>query len=131
MRPLEYLEAKIPGKPIAWARAGGRADGRGRYTPEPYRTWKAGAAVAAQAAAKLRRFPEGSEVAVAIDVFPGRVEVRVSALEADDRRRPSDLTGDLDNYAKAVLDALQAAGTIANDHAVADLRVRFRPGAPS
>lgn len=127
MKPLEYLAATIKGRPITWARAANRSDGRGRYTPEPYATWKRGAATAAQAAAKLRRFPTGAELAVDVDVFADRVDVRVAALDALDRRRPDGLSGDVDNYAKAVLDALQAAGTMKDDVQVAELRVRFRP----
>lgn len=124
MTPLEYLSTKIPGRPITWARA---ASGNGRrHTPEPYRSWKANAAVEYQAAAKLRRFPPDSELAVLVDVWADRVEVSVSVLEAADRRRPANVTGDVDNYAKAALDALEAAGTIRNDVQVADLRVRFR-----
>lgn len=127
MRPLEYLEASIDGRPITWARTADRGDGAGRYTPEPYRGWKEKASVTFQAEAKLRRFPAGAELAVSIDVFADRLEVRVSALDESDARRPSGVTGDVDNYAKAVLDALQAAGTITDDRYVADLRVRLRP----
>lgn len=133
MKPLEYLEASIDGKPITWARPVDRQGGtvRGRFTPEPYKSWKDKAAVTFQAEAKLRRFPAGAELAVAVDVYADRVEVRVSALDALDSRRPAGVTGDVDNYAKAVLDALQAAGTIADDRAVIDLRVRFRPHDPT
>lgn len=127
MKPLEYLEAIIGTRPIAWARAGTDPNGR-RFTPKRYQAWKDRAVPQLQASAKLRRFP--GEVAVAIDVFPDRTEVRISAIEPEDRRRQT-LRGDVDNYAKAVLDALQDAGTLTDDHQVADLRVRFRPERPS
>jgi len=68
------------------------------------------------------------ELNVIIDLYPDRTEVRAQTLDITDQRRaPTKLTGDIDNYAKAVLDALEAAGTIADDKAVAELTVRFRP----
>lgn len=124
MKPLEYLTASIEGQPKTWERTGSDRKGR-RFNPRGYQTWKDRAAVRFASAAQLRRFP--GEVAVAIDLFPDRVDVQVSAIEDADARRPgTGLRGDVDNYAKAVLDALQAAGTVPNDVKVADLRVRIR-----
>lgn len=122
----ESLEATIKGKPIAWARAADRGRGGGRYTPEPYASWKALAAEVLAFSARYRELK--GEVTIQIDLFPDRVEVKAQALEPTDARRaPTGLTGDIDNYAKAVLDALQKAGTIADDKAIAELRIRFRP----
>lgn len=124
-QPTEYVEAIIRHRPIAWARAANK-NGGGRFTPEPYRSWKS---LAAQVIAFSARYRElKGEVSITIDLYADRTELRAVALEPTDGRRPgTGLTGDIDNYAKAVLDAMQAAETIADDIAIAELHVRFRP----
>lgn len=123
---ITYLptEARIPGRPVPWARTA--TVGGKRVNPEGYRNWRAHAADFLAAAARWRSFPEGREVAVTIDVHPDGVRVSAAALDPDDRRR-RELRGDIDNYCKSVLDAMQAAGVFADDRVVADLHVRFNP----
>lgn len=124
-QPIDTLEATIKGKPIVWARAADRRLG-GRYTPGPYRSWKTLASQVIALMGRYRRL-EG-EISVTIDLYADRVEVKATTLEpGDNRRQPTGLTGDIDNYAKAVLDAMQTAGVIADDIAVAELHIRFRP----
>lgn len=128
-RTTESLLAIIKQKPVAWARAANRAGPTaGRYTPEPYRSWKALALQVIAFSAHYRELQ--GEISVTIDIYADRTEIRAQTLEpGDPRRAGTKLTGDIDNYAKAVLDAMQAAGTINDDSQVAELLIRFRPEA--
>lgn len=97
---------EIPGQPRAWARAGTR--GTQRYTPPAVDDYEERIAWACRAA--RARF--GSEpVACSIELWTTRA-----------------LRGDIDNYAKAVLDGLQRGEAIANDRQVVQLEVRFVVG---
>jgi Holliday junction resolvase RusA-like endonuclease len=121
--PIETVEAAIKGRPIAWARAADRQGGR--YTPEPYRSWKGTAAEVIAFMARFGTMPR--EVSVLVDVYSNCIEVKAQSLDLGDERRPKGITGDIDNYAKAVLDAMQASGVLEDDVAVAELHIRFRP----
>ncbi len=127
--PIQYLDAEILNRPKAWPRTALTVDPEGKprpVNPREYKAWKREVASKLQALARFRSFP--GEVSVSIDVKRDRLQVRVAALDEDDPRRPATgLTGDVDNYAKAVLDALQASGVLPDDVAVAELTVRFRP----
>lgn len=89
----------LPGRPVPFARTRGR--GAHRYTPERYRLWK-------QAVgwhllrAKVK--PIEGPVAVSMIVTPDGVDVDFRPVATT---RPKGIRGDLDNYAKAVLDAAQ------------------------
>lgn len=124
MKPITSFRVTIPGRPIAWARtasAGGR-----RITPARYRQWKQLAASTISLESKFARFDPETELRVAVHLHKDRTEVAVVA--ADDRHRPgTGIAGDLDNYAKAVLDALQESGLIADDKAVTYLEVTLHP----
>lgn len=122
MKPIRHLEATIPGKPITWGRPVD-TDGR-RLNPVRYRRWKSDAVTAIQVAAGLRSFT--GEVAVDIDLHPDRVEIKIGQVLS--RRAGSGIQGDVDNYAKAVLDAIQEAGVIANDRDVTVMMVRIVRG---
>lgn len=119
----------IPGLPIAWARVATR--GFQRYTPEPYASWLAGAAghVLAQRDPGARG-PMDGPVALAVRVFPNGVGVVLTP--AADSARPKGLQGDLDNYGKAVADALEHGGAIVNDRKVEAVTLAFcpHPGGP-
>jgi Holliday junction resolvase RusA-like endonuclease len=117
-----YVEAEIPGRPIAWART---ADANGRrITPARYRAWKELAVGHLAIASRFRRMT--GEVSIVIDLHPDRVAVKVAAL--DELRRPgTSIAGDVDNYAKAVLDALQAANVLGDDKQATEVLVRINP----
>lgn len=115
------MRVHIPGKPIPYPRSGG--SGARRYTPGPFRDW---IELAAKAIAETEGVELGISTPVAVEVVVSLSGVHVD-LEILGRRggdststslwidlansapfeRPKGLRGDLDNYAKAVLDALQ------------------------
>jgi len=68
-------------------------------------------------------------VAVAATVHLDGITVTVTPIT---RIRPVGLRGDLDNFFKAVADALTDAGIYADDRQIEQLTVRFenRPGGP-
>lgn len=117
-RQLTSYRATIDGRPIAFARTTNLEDGR-RITPARYRRWKSNAA---------RQLTGGGtfpgEVAIKLTIFADRIELAIESLR-DRTIRPKGVTGDLDNYAKAVLDALTDAQIITDDDQVAALDVVF------
>lgn len=122
-RPLTYLDATVAGRPYAWPRTASTKSGR-RVNPAPYRAWKRHAADVLAGYARWRAFEPDAEISVDVRVHPDGVTVRATVLDTPIREA---LTGDLDNYGKAVLDALQAAGVIADDKAVSVLTLTFEP----
>jgi len=122
--PLASLQALIPGKPFAWPRPNSR--GRQRFNPQRYAAWQQTAAEALAAQARWRTFP--GEVAVNIFVYEDGVVVSAAGLPTERRQqRPKGIRGDLDNYAKAVIDAMQVAGVMANDRQMVTLEASFIP----
>ena len=126
-RRIQSFSIPIMGKPIVWSRTATLGDGT-RVNPQRYRDWKRHAKDVLQAGAGYRTFR--GEVAVDIELHPDRVTVAVEALD-DERRAGTGLQGDVDNYAKAVLDALQAGEVLTDDKTVAQLTVRIHPAKPS
>lgn len=120
---LTYLDAAVKGRPYAWARTATTKTGR-RVNPAPYRRWKATAAEVLAAHARWRAFDPAAELTVAVIVHPNGVTVRAVAL---DRPTRAGLTGDVDNYAKAVLDAMQDAGVLADDLQIVSLLANINP----
>jgi Holliday junction resolvase RusA-like endonuclease len=103
---MTAVTIEVPGRPIAWARP--RSHGSRHFTPR--RVLEAEESIAWEARKTRVRF--GVElVAVRIVLWSKTV-----------------LRGDVDNYAKTVLDALEKAGTIENDRQVRQLDVRFVVG---
>lgn len=95
----------------------------GSHPPE-YREWQK------TAAAKLSALAGFGEIRgqVSVEVVVGPRETRVSVWSVEGQgARPKGVTGDLDNYAKAILDALQHGDhpVIRNDQQVVALSVRF------
>lgn len=124
-REIHSFEIEILGKPIVWARTTTTPEGK-QVTPTRYRAWKRDAAEVLQAGAAYRTF--SGEVNVDIELHPDRVTVAVQALDDEDQRRAgTGIQGDVDNYAKAVLDALQYAGVLNDDRDVAQLTIRIHP----
>ncbi len=62
-------------------------------------------------------------VAVALDLHPDRIEIAITDGWPDARGK---FRGDIDNYAKAALDAIQKSGLIKNDRQVVYLVVTMK-----
>lgn len=119
----------IPGKPVTYGRTATVVDDRGRrrrILPLGYRQWREKARDAINIGRRGRHL-DGQfllEVEIAAD------EVRATFTPAPPvRTRGIGVTGDLDNYVKAVLDAAQDSGLIANDRQAVAITARFTPGA--
>lgn len=120
-RKRTYL---IPGHPVPYDRAITTTNTRTgkpmRVHSPRYRRWRS--------QARLDLYRQGGNypaaVAVAIEVTADGCHLTV---EPATTTRPTRLRGDVDNYAKACLDALQTAGVINDDRQVVALTVRFRP----
>ncbi len=116
----------LPGRPVPYDRAVSainRRTGRPmRVHSQRYRDWRA---LAAQAARCAARTTWTDPVSVWIGVEPERVEVHIGPHLAT---RPKGIRGDIDNYAKAVLDALQSGAVLADDRLVETLTVTFATG---
>jgi hypothetical protein len=120
--PVAVLRFEVEGKPQAWQRTGGA--GRRRFKPQATRDYEAlvgrRGALAASEAGLPARPADGSGRRLAY--FLGPVGLVVRVFWADRRRR------DVDNVAKAVMDAIQlgrgpGVALLADDSQVTDLRV--------
>lgn len=110
----------VPGRPVPAARPRFSSRSGTTYTPAPYSEWKS------EAAWRMRTGTPGTfdgPVAVGVSVGVDGVTVTV---EGAPLLRPKGLRGDLDNYVKAALDALQDSGVIGNDVAVQSVSASFR-----
>ncbi len=118
-RPRRYT-GLVTGLPVGFART--RGDGPGRYNPTRYTLWKQAAGTIAQGVRRGRpklEGPVGIELVVTAEgiVF----EVWETAVS---KARAKRLRGDLDNYAKALIDALQGV-LYDNDRQVETITARF------
>ena len=112
----------INGRPVPFARPGHR-DGR-RFTPAAYKAWRGLASETMRFVGKVPLL-EGP-VSVRVMVDSDRVLVEAHELDpAAGWRRPKGVRGDLDNYVKAVLDAMQDAGWIIDDRQVFEINAEF------
>ena len=108
----------IPGKPVPASRP--RITRGHAYYPPKYQTWKEAAAWFVKSAGK----PVAGPVKVSILVLPDQIVVDVLPAH----HRPAGMWGDADNFAKGVLDALQAGGVLEDDRMVTVLEVRLGEG---
>jgi len=110
------IQAQILGNPVPFARP--RFSGKRAYQAPVYAAWKAGAALQLRAAARGQSFAR-QPLALEVNVYHPRPATRPAHAD-----RPIWSAGgccyaitrsDLDNHIKAVCDALQDAGIIADD----------------
>mgnify|MGYP002631283912 CR=1 FL=1 len=113
------LSTFIPGQPVPCARprvVNGRA-----YTPGDYARWKQGAALLLRAQRVILTGP----VWVEMTVYHRRPIGRPPTITPDDwrtgRAHYAIGRGDLDNYVKGLLDAMQDGGVLVNDRQVVHL----------
>lgn len=114
---MTEVRLEIPGRPVPWERV---RTNQGRFF-KPQRTRDYEDAIAWICRSKREKFGD-SPVNVAIELSEAMTVVVITPAE---RRRK--LQGDIDNYAKSVLDGLQQGGMIENDRQVSSLNVSFRP----
>ena len=127
-KPLLTFDAAVDIRPRAWPRTAtvfGKNSGRMvQVNPLPYRNWQKELAPILEGLGRFRSMV--GEISIDIDL--GRDCFRIRAAVLDDHLRAgTTLTGDIDNYAKALLDTLQVAGVIPDDKQVSALAVRFNP----
>lgn len=119
----------IPAGPVPYSRTATVTNPttgkRVRVLPARYRAWRT---TARDAIAILRR---GRTITgpVHVDVVVGPDSTVCRFTPVPDLR-PKGIRGDLDNYAKAVLDAAQAGGVIGDDRQVVSLTARFATELP-
>ena len=117
----------IPGKPVPAARARARRGGPGYY-PAEYDAWLQAARIEVH-----NQRPEQitGPVSVLAVVHSDGIQVIVGSAENLRCRRPRNLHGDLDNFGKALIDALQSirgrGGAYRNDSQIVDLHLFFDP----
>lgn len=114
----------LPGRPVPFARTERNpATGR-RYNRPDYQVWLNNAAWEVKA---QRGDTFTGPVAVSITVFPNGIGVGITDAQP---ARPKGIRGDLDNYFKAVADALgikRGGGAITDDRLMHGLRATFHP----
>ena len=117
----------IPGPPVAQGRA--RLSRSGHHVMHPAsREWRARAVAQMRAELGHRWTPLDELLAVDIVVSLPRPKARPALIERDAWRAGGAVAaagrGDVDNFAKAALDALVDAGLMTDDHLVSTLTVR-------
>lgn len=114
----------LTGAPRAFARTATDQGGR-RRTPAGYRDWKDAAA------GKINLTRGGrshtGEVIAEISVHSDGMVVTFTDSNPS-KSRPRGVTGDLDNYIKAALDAAQQGNVIGDDRQISKIEARFVPG---
>ncbi len=119
-RPRRYT-GLVVGPPAPFART--RGAGAKRWNPERYRTWKEAAGTVAQGIRRGRPKLDGP-VGIELVITPAGLVFEVWDTAVPKTR--GTLRGDLDNYAKAIIDALQGV-LYENDRQVETITVRFAP----
>lgn len=100
------------------AKAGQRA-----FYPHSYQAWREEAIMRLRNAWKLmkERRSLGPQVALSIELSPKKATLHIGPAKAE----RNSLRGDLDNYAKALMDVIVDAGILDDDARVTELEVRF------
>lgn len=110
------IRFEIAGAPVPKSRP---IHGSGRvYTPRATREYEEWVAMSARAA---RARVGDEQVEVSLELHHDLVVVELQPITEELRWMPR---GDLDNYAKSILDGLQRGGVFTNDRQVVELHVR-------
>lgn len=118
------ITIRVPMEPKVASRPRFRKDGRTYQDPD-YRLWLEQAAILLRSAWKKAgqtTLDHDQHTRVDLTLYPDRFEVTITDSQHE---RSGTLRGDIDNYAKAVLDALQGANVFANDKQVTELNAKF------
>jgi Holliday junction resolvase RusA-like endonuclease len=94
------------------------------YNDRAYEKWRSDVAWMIRGKNEPPALHISEPVAVTVALEPRRLSLRVSPATS---LRPKGLRGDIDNYAKAALDAMVESGLLADDRLVTTLGVSFLP----
>jgi Holliday junction resolvase RusA-like endonuclease len=113
------IRLEIPGRPIPWQRV---RTNQGRFfTPKETRDYEEMVALSARMArGRIGDVPCDVE----IELYEDKAVVILTPRPDAAKRK---LKGDVDNYAKAILDGLQKGQMIEDDRQVNELRLSFHP----
>ena len=100
--------------------------GQKAYYPAGYQDWLDDATMILRSVGRGLKVSPGEKVTLRIVLGPDWFEVDIRPLGDVSMRHG--LRGDVDNYAKAVMDAVAAAGLVTNDRQVEHLSVSFASG---
>lgn len=114
---LTPLWVKMAVEPMAYHRV--RVSGSQVYNDRDYNRWRTDLGWMIRAAAGQQKFAEPVEVSIRV----GRRSIAIGVDRGGSR--PKGLRGDIDNYAKAVLDALVESTVLTDDRLVTSLTVAF------
>lgn len=118
---MPEIRLEIPGRPVPWERV---RTNQGRFF-KPQRTRDYEESIAWTCKAQRERVGD-TPCDVTIELYEDKTVVVITPRPDAPKRK---LQGDVDNYAKSVLDGLQQGGLIKNDRQVNELHLRF--SAPS
>lgn len=111
------IRLEIPGRPVPWQRV---RTNQGRFfTPKETREYEE--AVAWICKAQRERLGE-TPCDIEIELHEDKAIVIVTPRPDEPKRK---LKGDVDNYAKAILDGMQKGGLMKDDRQVNSLRLSF------
>jgi Holliday junction resolvase RusA-like endonuclease len=111
------IRLEIPGRPVPWQRV---RTNQGRFfTPQATRDYEEAVAMLCRA---TRESLGETLCSIDIELYPTKAIVTITPLPDEPARK---IKGDVDNYAKAILDGLQKGQMIENDKQVTELRVSF------
>ncbi len=115
------MRLTVQARPRAMPRPRGKA-GQRAYYPKAYTTWRE--RVGWMLKAEFMK-QSGRKISAPVSVLITFTDSTITVDINEIKPRRGRLTGDLDNYAKAVLDILQDVGIIDNDSQVDDLAATF------
>lgn len=114
---MSEIRIEVPGRPVPWQRV---RTNQGRFfTPQETRDWEESVALICRAT--RQRLGE-TPCRIDIELLEDRAVIVLTPLPDTEKRK---LRGDIDNYAKSILDGLQKGEMIKNDKQVVELHLTF------
>lgn len=111
------IRLEIPGRPVPWQRV---RTNQGRFfTPQETRDWEDSVAWICRA---QRERLGNTPCRIELELYEDRAVVTLIPVPDAKKRK---LKGDIDNYAKSILDGLQKGEVIENDKQVIELDISF------
>ena len=114
---MTEIRLEIPGRPVPWQRV---RTNQGRFfTPKETRDYEEAVAMLCRA---TRQSVGDDPCDISIELHETKAIVLITPVPDAPKRK---LKGDVDNYAKAILDGLQKGQMIENDKQVRELHLSF------